>query len=476
MDDQRRLRKIVEYIIANNDRKTHSRNFTSMFCTSSVDAVIKYYELFNEFKQQGEHKLKVATIFSYGVNEDDKDANGFFPENSMMEDVPPYGTHTREVLDAAIEDYNEMFGTKYSTRDSESFYNYYKDISKRVKNKEIDVLLVVNMFLTGFDSKTLNTLYVDKNLRYHGLIQAYSRTNRIFNDQKSQGNIVVFRNLKNATDEAITLFSNKEAIEDIIMEPYEDYVEKYNKAVEKLREVAPTVDSVDDLPSEAEELEFVQAFREIIRIKNILSTFSDFDEQQLDLPPQEFEDYKSKYLDIHDKVRNTGKKEKTSILEDVDFELELIHRDEINVMYILKLLAKLKTGSKAQQQKTRKEIVDLLTGELQLRSKRELIEKFIQESLPHIEDVDDIPNVFETFVTEEKQKAIKELSTEENLDQEKLNEVIGEYLFTERKPLPNEIVDMMNVKPKLLERTSLVQRITDRIVKFVETFVNGMGE
>ena len=184
------------------------------------------------------------------VNEDDKDANGHFPENTIGEaDVPPIGSHTRDKLDAAIEDYNKMFGTKYSTKDSESFYNYYKDISKRVKNKEVDILLVVNMFLTGFDSKTLNTMYADKNLKYHGLIQAYSRTNRILNEQKSQGNIVCFRNLKTATDEAITLFSNKEAVEDIIMEPYEDYVEKFNQAVKELHQIAPIVNSVDDLPS-----------------------------------------------------------------------------------------------------------------------------------------------------------------------------------------------------------------------------------
>lgn len=169
----------------------------------------------------------------------------------MMEgDIPPYGTHSREKLDEYIEDYNQMFGAKYSTKDTQSFYNYYNDISKRVKNREVDILLVVNMFLTGFDSKTLNTLYVDKNLKYHGLIQAFSRTNRILNEQKSQGNIVCFRNLKDATDQAITLFSNKEAIEVIIMKPYEDYVQKFNEALDKLHEIAPTVDRVDDFPSE----------------------------------------------------------------------------------------------------------------------------------------------------------------------------------------------------------------------------------
>lgn len=374
MEAPARLEKIADYIIANHNRKTHSREFTAMFCTSSVDSLIKYYDIIKAKKLTGEHNLKTATIFSYGVNEDDRDANGYFPENTMMEaDVPPIGSHNRDKLDSYIDDYNKMFGTKYSTKDSESFYNYYKDISKRVKNKEVDVLLVVNMFLTGFDSKYLNTLYADKNLKYHGLIQAYSRTNRILNEQKSQGNIVCFRNLKAATDEAITLFSNKEAIEEIIMEPYEDYVEKFTEAVKELHKITPTINSVDDLPGEEEELDFVKAFREVMRLKNVLTTFSDLSHDNLEMDEQEFNDYRSKYLDLYDKVKINTQKEKVSILEDVDFELELIHRDEINAVYILKLLAKLKTGTKEQQDKVRKEIVDMLASELQLRSKRELI-------------------------------------------------------------------------------------------------------
>src|SRR5690606_3917462 len=179
-------------------------------------------------------------------------------------------SHKRDKLESYIGHYNEMFGANFSTKDSQSFYNYYNDISKKVKERKIDILLVVNMFLTGFDSPPLNTLYVDKNLKYHGLIQAYSRTNRILNEQKSQGNIVVFRNLKKATDEAITLFSNKEAIEVIIMEPYEDYVEKFNRAFINLLAITPDTDSVNDLVSEEDELEFIKAFRELMRLKNTM--------------------------------------------------------------------------------------------------------------------------------------------------------------------------------------------------------------
>jgi type I restriction enzyme R subunit len=317
-----------------------------MFCVSSVDTLIKYFDIFQKKKEAGEHNLRIATIFSYVANEEDSDANGFIPEEVSVVEEPKalYGlnTHSRDKLEEFIKHYNIMFGTKFSTKDSETFYNYYNDISKKVKERQIDILLVVNMFLTGFDSPSLNTMYVDKNLKYHGLIQAYSRTNRILNEQKSQGNIVVFRNLKTATDEAITLFSNKDAVDVIIMKPYEDYTDKFNEALKRLNNITPTIDSVNDLKTEEDELEFVQAFRDLMRLKNILNSFSDFDWDDIGIDEQQFEDYKSKYLDLHDKVKSEHQVEKVSILEDVDFELELIHRDEINVTYIVQLLIKLK--------------------------------------------------------------------------------------------------------------------------------------
>ena len=472
-----RLNKITDYVIANHARKTHSKSFTAMFCVSSVDTVIKYYELFKSKKNAVDHNLKIATIFSYGINEDDKDANGFiFDPEIELDENAPINKHSREKLDEFITDYNQMFGTKFSTRDSQSFYNYYNDIAKKVKNREIDILLVVNMFLTGFDSKTLNTLYVDKNLKYHGLIQAYSRTNRILNEQKSQGNIVVFRNLKAATDEAITLFSNKDAVDVIVMNPIEDYISEFNEGVDTLRMIAPTVDSVNDLKDENQELAFVKAFRNLMRIMNILTTFADFNFDQLAIDEQTYNDYRSKYLDLHDKVKTNTSKEKVSILEDVDFELELIHRDEINVLYILKLLAKLKFGTVQEQNSLHKIITDLLTGEVQLRSKKELIEKFIAENLPHVEDADDIPNAFDNFVDEEKQKALAELCQQEGLVPEKLNQIIGNYLFTERKPLRDEIFDILIEKPKILERKTIIERVIDKIMKFVDTYISGLPD
>jgi type I restriction enzyme, R subunit len=479
MESPKRLEKITDYIIANHNRKTHNRDFTAMFCVSSVETLIKYYDIFQRKKEEGKHNLRIATIFSYATNEDDADANGFLPEELSVVEEPRalYGlqAHSREKLDEFIGHYNQMFETKFSTKDSESFYNYYNDISKKVKERKIDILLVVNMFLTGFDSQTLNTMYVDKNLKYHGLIQAYSRTNRILNEQKSQGNIIVFRNLKNATDQAITLFSNKEAIEVIIMKPYEDYTKKFNEAFIELIKITPTVNSVNDLKSEDDELEFIKAFRELMRIKNILTAFADFKWEDLAMAEQLFEDYKSKYLDLYDKVKSNHQKEKVSILEDVDFELELIHRDEINVNYIIQLLIKLKTSVQNDVTKTEKEIFNLLNSDAQLRSKRELIEKFIQENLPVLEDTDDIPEAFDKFWNEEQQKAFHKLVKDENLSADKTEKIIEDYLFAEREPLRDEVLELIEGnKPTVLERKKVGDRILSKILDFVDTFINGM--
>jgi type I restriction enzyme R subunit len=479
MDSETRLEKITDYIIANHNRKTHQKEFTGMFAVSGVKNLIKYYDLFQKKKLEGKHNLKIATIFSYVANEEDADANGFIPEEvSVVEEAPAlYGmnVHSREKLDEYIVNYNTMFGTKFSTKDSQSFYNYYNDISKKVKERKVDILLVVNMFLTGFDSPPLNTLYVDKNLKYHGLIQAYSRTNRILNEQKSQGNIVVFRNLKKATDEAITLFSNKEAIEVIIMKPYDDYVQKFNDSYDELIKITPDVDSVNDLVSEDDELAFIKAFRQLMRVRNILNAFSDFEWKDLAMDEQLFEDYKSKYLDLWQKVKNDTEKEKVSILEDVDFELELIHRDEINVNYIIQLLIKLKSDTQKDATKTEQEISNLLNTEVNLRSKRELIQRFIEESLPTIEDTDDIPEAFEVYWNEEQKKAFKKLTTEENLSEEKTQKLIENYLYAEREPLRDEVLDLIEgEKPSVLKRKKLGDKILKQIVEFVETFINGI--
>ncbi|RPG33261.1 MAG: type I restriction endonuclease subunit R [Muricauda sp. TMED12] len=477
LEASERLENNVDFILNNHNRKTHNKRYTAIFCVQNVKTLIKYYELFQVKKEAGEHDLKVATIFSYQANQQDEDAQGFIPDEDYddfaAEPWSQYDTkHTRDKLEEFIADYNRMFKTNYSTNE---FYSYYKDIGKRVKNKQVDILLVVNMFLTGFDSKLLNTIYVDKNLKYHGLIQAYSRTNRILDEVKSQGNVVAFRNLKEPTDEAITLFSNKEAIEEIVVQPYEDYIEKFDEAVERVMGIAPTFDSVNDLVSEDEELEFVKAFRELMRVKNVLNTFTEFSFKDLGMDEQTFENYKSKYLDLYDTIKSETQKEKVSILNDIDFELELIRRDEINVTYILTLLAKLYDSEPKDQVEQRKAISDILSSETQLRSKKDLIEKFIEENLPLITDSDLVANEFESFWTTEKKKAILKLAKEENLDYQKLIDLVSNYLFTEKEPLRDEIIAVMNVRPSLRDRASSSDRILGKVKDFVETFIDGMG-
>lgn len=471
-----RLEKITDYILAYHAQKTKTPSFTAMFCVSSIENLIKYYALFKQKQAGMARPLKIATIFSYTANEASPLANGMIPEESP--DVPSnarINQSSRDKLDEFIDDYNVLFGTKYSTNDNQSFYNYYQDIAKRVRNGEIDILLVVNMFLTGFDSPRLNTLYVDKNLRFHGLVQAFSRTNRILNEKKSQGNIVCFRNLKAATDEAIALFSNKEAKETVLLEPYENYVEKFNKATEELLNIAPTVASVDVLPDEKAELAFVTKFRELLRIKNILTTFADFDPANLNLEPQQFEDYKSKYLDIHDKVKKHTDPDKVSILEDVDFELSLIHRDEINVAYILNLLVSLNKLDPIDANKRQKEIIDLVAGEIQLRSKRVLIESFIEENLPKLKPNENVIQAFENYWTANKKEAFSKLCAEENLSPQELEKILNHYTFANRLPRDQEIVDTLNFKSRILERKPIIERVADKIKSFIDTFVEGMG-
>ncbi len=474
LESEQRLSKIVDYIAANHDRKTHNREFSAIFCVSSIPTLIRYYEMFAAAKASGKHNLKIATIFSYGTNEDDEEADGI----NKSDETPD--THSRAKLDQFIADYNACYGSKFSTKDNQSFYNYFTDLSKRVKDhatlprdQQVDILLVVNMFLTGFDSKTLNTLYVDKNLKYHGLIQAYSRTNRILNEVKSQGNIIVFRNLKQATDDAVALFSNKNANEVIFIEPYEVYVEKFKQAVAKLLALTPTVESVNNLTTEHEELTFIKNFRDLIRLKNVLETFADFNFADLNIDSQTFENYKSKYLDLYDKVKSDNAKEKVSILNDVDFELDLIHRDEINVDYILKLLQALAGKDSGELEKRTKEISNILNSTPELRSKRELIEKFIAENMPNIQDSHDVPAQFDKFWNAAQMQAFNALCVDEKINPERLEHLIAQYLYTRRKPLNDDIINLLETKPKLLERPRRLESLWNKITIFIQVFHDG---
>ncbi len=480
-----RLEKITDYIISNHDKKTHNRAFTAMFCVNNIETLIKYYDLFKQKEEGKEKPLKVVTVFSYAANAEEKNTNGYTTDDDYYTIGTEINATHREKLDEYIMDYNKMFGTNFSTKVEGGFYGYSQDVSARVKNKEIDILIVVNMFLTGFDSPRLNTLYVDKNLKYHGLIQAFSRTNRILDERKSQGNIVCFRNLKTATDEAITLFSNKNAIDTVLMLPYEDYLKEFQLLVAKLKAIAPTVDSIDTFASEVEKEAFVKAFRELIRKKNVLGSFADFDFADLDIAEQEFEDYKSKYLDIYDATKvPKEKEEEISLLDELDFELELIHKDEINVTYILSLLYQLKEKEHAQildikqqiaQMEQRKSIIDMMMGESSLRPKRELVEKFINEDFATIKNAEEIDGKFQQFWDKEKQEALEKLCNEEDLIFEKLSTIISKRLYTNRKPLNDDIVKALNKQPSILSRRTTAERIISKIEKFISLFIDGIA-
>lgn len=474
-----RKEAIADHILQYHKQKTQQGKYCAMMCVQDIDSVIKYYEIFKAKKKRGEHQLKVATIFSFAQNEDPMDYD-IKTELSVVEDAKAlYGLppHRRELLDAYIEDFNRLYGTTHSTKDSQSFYNYYNDVAKKAKHNELDILLVANMFLTGFDSKYVNTLYVDKNLQYHGLIQAFSRTNRTHDKNKTQGNIVCFRNLKDKTDEAITLFSNKEAIDEVIVEPYATYVERFNAAVKALKEIAPNVDSVDGLYTEEEQMKFILAFRNLMRLHKKMSHYMEFTWQDLAIEEQTFLDYSSKYQDLKDSLLHQSDKEKTSILEDIDFELELIRRDTINVSYIINLLIKLKSKTaKKDKEALEQTIFNLLNTEVTLRSKRELIEKFIKENLVKIADAEDITEAFTDFWNQEQQKELYKIIQEENLSSVKTERLIEEYLFSEREPRRDEALDLIEGdKPGILQRKQIGERILLRIKGFVETFINGMA-
>ena len=476
-----RKEAIVDYIIQHHDQKTQNKKFCAMMCVQDIDSVIQYYEIFKRKKLNGEHNLKITTIFSFAQNEEEMEEQVAAQINMAAEPQTEYGykPHRRELLENYVEDFNEMFGEKQNIKDNEGYYNYYNAVAKKSKHPkhEADILLVANMFLTGFDSKNLNTLYVDKNLQYHGLIQAFSRTNRILDKNKTQGNIVCFRNLKDKTDEAIALFSNKEAIDEIIVEPYEIYVDKFNEATQKLLEIVPEIASVDGLYSEEDKLQFILAFRALMRLHKKMSHYTEFTWDDLQIEEQLFADYTSKYLDLKDKLGTEPSPEKTSILNDIDFELELIRRDTINVTYIIQLLVKFKSKHSGKDKESiEKEIANLLNTEVSLRSKRELIDKFIQESLPNIEDTDTIPEEFEKFWNVEQEKALEELIDTENLHHDKTEKLIENYLFSEREPLRDELLSLRkDGKPSVLKFKETGDRILNKILDFVDTFVNGMS-
>lgn len=402
--------------------------------------------------------------------------------------VAPATQHTRDRLAGYVADYNATFETGHSVKDGRGFYAYYKELGKRMKMRDrkgfvaaqgIDVLLVVNMFLTGFDAKTVNTLYVDKRLRWHGLIQAFSRTNRILDARKSQGNVVCFRNLKPQVDEAIALFSNAQARDVVLVAPYDEQVDRFNEAVVRLLEIVPKPDDVDRLASEDDILVFVRAFRDLMRIRNVVVTFAEFEPNDLTMTEQRFEDYKSKYLDIHDRACDaTDDDARSSIVGEVDFELELIRRDNINVAYILALLAEANAqdASPADREARRSAVLNLLDSEPGLRSKRELIEQFIASYLPATGDAATVTDAFGTYWAERQAADVVAISVEEGLKPERLEALLSAYRFSGTRPLRDDIISAALKPPGILDRRTLADRVFRRMLDHLETFEDAIGE
>lgn len=397
-------------------QKQRVSGFNSIFAVSSVDAARLYYaEFHRQMAENPQKRLKVAVIYSYGANEEETD--GILDEENP-EDTSALDQSSRDFLDAAIRDYNGMFHTNYST-DGDKFQNYYKDVSLRMKNKELDLLIVVNMFLTGFDATTLNTLWVDKNLKMHGLIQAYSRTNRILNSIKVFGNIVCFRNLQKRTDDAISLFGDKEAGGIVLMRGYKDYYFGYEDAdgkyhpgyqdmIEELTTKFPLTE--ERITGEQRQKEFIVLFGAILRMRNLLTSFDEFAGSEI-LSERDFQDYLGRYQDLRDEWKNHKPGgEKEDITDDIVFEIELIKQIEINIDYILLLVQKYH-DSHCDDKEVLITIRKAVDASPELRSKKALIETFIAG----INDVSDVMLEWRTFVAEEKERQLVAIIQEENL-------------------------------------------------------------
>jgi type I restriction enzyme R subunit len=448
--DPQRISEIVSYVLEHFDQKTKRNSyytfsakweeadkhnpkkmiekretrrvagFNSIFAAASIPMAIRYY---NEFKKQIAEKnrnLTIATIFSFSANEEEPD--GLLPEEDFnMENLDQ---SSRDFLDAAIRDYNSTFSTNYDTS-SDKFQNYYKDLSLRVKNREIDILIVVNMFLTGFDATTLNTLWVDKNLRQHGLIQAFSRTNRILNSVKTYGNIVCFRDLKEETDKAIALFGNKDAGGIVLLKTYEEYYNGYDDKDEYKPGYAELITTLTTqyplgLPilGEKAEKDFIRLYGAILRLKNILTSFDDFEGNEI-LSERDFQDYQSIYIDLYQEYRKGADGDKETINDDIVFEIELVKQIEVNIDYILMLVAKYQQSN--CKDKTILTTIDkAINSSIELRSKKELIERFIEQ----VNVSTKVDEDWRKFLHERKEADISAIIEEEKLKPEETRRFI----------------------------------------------------
>lgn len=414
-----RITQVTDYILEHFNQKTKRNErytlegrrlygFNSIFAVSSIEVAKKYYA---EFKSRGS-ELKIAIIYSFGANEAEGD-DGILPDEDF--DTKGLDKSSRDFLDHAIADYNKDFGTSYDTS-SDKFENYYKDLSQRVKNRQVDLLIVVNMFLTGFDATTLNTLWVDKNLRHHGLLQAFSRTNRILNSVKTFGNIICFRDLEQATNDALSIFGNKEASGIVLLKSYNDYYNGWDKDGNLQRGYSELVAELQErfplpvfIEGEQAEKDFIKLWGAILRLRNILSSFDEFEGNEI-LSEREFQDYQSVYLDLYDKLRKHKDADKENINDDIVFEIELVKQVNINIDFILQLVAKYHK-SRMKDKEILTTIEKAMNSSIELRSKKELIERFIN-TLNANTDVD---RDWRIFTDESRAKELEQIIQEENL-------------------------------------------------------------
>ena len=449
--------------------KKNINGFNSIFAVSSIKMAKEYYTEFKKVQDLNNSNLKVAIIYSYGVNNED----GVIDENS--ESTENLSIDDRTFLDNAIKDYNKMFGTSYDTS-SEKFQNYYKDVSLRMKNREIDILIVANMFLTGFDAKTLNTLWVDKNLKWHGLIQAFSRTNRILNSVKTYGNIVSFRNLEDRLNEALAKFGDENAHGVVLLKPYKDYYygyeeengkrfEGYKELVEKLTsKFAPG----ELMQGEQAQKEFIKLYGAILKVTNILSSFDEFKYEQL-LSERDKQDYQSLYIEIYNDFRNKAKREKTDVTEDVVFEMELIKSIDVNIDYILGLVKKYH-DTNMEDKEILVTIQKTIMASPDLRNKKDLIMSFIES----LNQNSDVYKDFETFMNSKKKEELDKIINEESLNRKETYKFIKKS-FEQGKVETNgtevsEMLPPMNMFTPTNDRQEKKNKVIDKLLEFFDKF------
>ncbi len=478
-----RIKEVTSYILDHFDQKTkrssfyslkgqRMQGFNSIFAVASIPMAMRYYTEFQKQLEERNRNLVVATIFSFNPNEEEPD--DILPDESF--EPEKLDKPSRDFLDSAIADYNKAFSTSYDTS-SDNFQNYYKDLSQRVKDREVDILIVVNMFLTGFDATTLNTLWVDKNLKQHGLIQAFSRTNRILNSVKTFGNIVCFRDLKQATDDAIALFGDKEAGGIVLLRTFDEYYEGfedkgrynpgYRELIEKLEENYPIGQAII---GEQEQKDFINLFGSILRTKNILTSFDDFEGKEL-LSQRDFQDYQSLYIDLYQEYRGKGKVDKEVINDDITFEMELIKQIEVNIDYILMMVAKYHQ-SNCEDKSILTSIHKAVSSSMELRSKKELIEGFIERV--NLSESENVENDWHKFVNEQKEKEIEALIEEEKLKPEETRKYIEGSLRDGN--LKTTGTDLDKILPPVSRfsggnRTEKKQTVIEKLMRFFEKYL-----